>query len=121
MRVTEAGTPVTSPDGDDGQLGEDDGATDGGRDFLRALDTESDVAVEVTDRDKRLETSALTGTRLLLDGHNLHDLVLELRQEEVDDLELLDGEGEEVDLLHRLDLAILHKTAELGDGDPVRK
>jgi len=32
---------------------------------------------------------------------------------------LLDGEGEEVDLLKRLDLAVLDKAAEFGDRDPV--
>lgn len=116
--LTEVGTPVASPDGDDGELGEDDGATDGGRDLLRALDTETDVAVEIANGDERLKARALTGAGLLLHGHDLHDLVLELGEEEVDDLELLDGEREEVDLLHGLDLAILHETAELGDGDP---
>ena len=48
----------------------------------------------------------------------LHNLILELGQEEVDDLELLDGQREQVNLLHRPDLAVLHETAELGDGDP---
>lgn len=117
---TKSGTPVTSSDGDDGELGEDDSTTDGGRDFLGALDTQTDVAVEVTDGDESLETGALTGTSLLLDGHDLHDFILELGQEVVDDLELLDGEREEVDLFHGLDLSILYETAELGDGDPGR-
>jgi len=50
---------------------------------------------------------------------HLHDLVLELGQEEVDDLVLLDGERVQVDLLHALDLAGLYETAELGDGLPL--
>lgn len=49
----------------------------------------------------------------------LHDLVLELGQEEVDDLVLLDGERVQVDLLHALDLASLHQTAQLGDRLPL--
>jgi hypothetical protein len=49
----------------------------------------------------------------------LHNLVLELGKEEVDDLVLLDGERVEVDLLHALDLAGLHQTTELGDGLPL--
>lgn len=118
VRVTEGGTPVTFTDGDDAEFCEDDGTTDGGRDFLRALDTEPDVTIEVTDGDERLETCALTGAGLLLDGHDLHDFILELGEEGVDDLVLLDGEREEVDLLHGLDLAALHETSELGDGDP---
>ncbi len=116
--LTEIGAPVAPADGDDRELGEDDGTTDGGRDLLRALDPEADVPVRVADRDERLEARALAGARLLLHGHDLHDLVLELGQEEVDDLELLDGQREQVNLLHRPDLAVLHETAELGDGDP---
>jgi len=49
----------------------------------------------------------------------LHNLVLQLGEEEVDDLVLLDGERVEVDLLHALDLAGLYETTELGDGLPL--
>lgn len=118
VRVTERSTPVTSSNRDDREFGEDDGATDGGGDFLGALNTESDVPVKITDGNERLEACPLTGARLLLHGHDLHDLILELREEEVDNLVLLDGEREEIDLLHRLDLAVLYKTTELGDGNP---
>ena len=40
-----------------------------------------------------LEASALTGSRLLLDGHDLENLILQdfVCQEEVDDLKLLKG------------------------------
>ena len=48
----------------------------------------------------------------------LHNLILQLGQEEVDDLVLLDGQRVQVDLLHTLDLASLYETAELGDGLP---
>jgi hypothetical protein len=40
--------------------------------------------------DIRLEAGTLTGTGLLLHWLDLHDLVLELGQEEVDDLIFLD-------------------------------
>lgn len=119
MRLTEVGTPVTSPDGKHSQLRDGDGGTDGGRDFLGGLDTKTDVALGVTDEDDSLEAGALTGTGLLLDGLDLHDLVLELGQEKVDDLELLDGQRVQVDLLHAGDLAGLDETAELGDGLPL--
>merc|ERR1719462_890640 len=80
-------TPETPPDGEDGQLGQDDGTTDGGGNLLRALDTEADVSVVVADGDKGLETGALAGAGLLLDGHDLQNLVLQLgTQERVDDL-----------------------------------
>ena len=96
MRLTEVGAPVASSDGDDTELGNDDGGADGGRDFLGGLDAETDVSLGVTDDDDGLEAGALTGTGLLLDGLDLHDLVLELGEEEVDDLVLLDGERVEV-------------------------
>ena len=50
---------------------------------------------------------------------DLHDLILELWKEEVDDLVLLDGEGVKVDLLHGLDLASLDETAKLGNWLPL--
>ena len=73
------------------------------------------IAVEVTDGDESLKAGTLTGTGLLLDGHDLHDLVLELGEEQVDDLVLLDGKREEVDLLDRPDLAVLHETSDRGN------
>lgn len=71
MRLTEVGAPVSSPDGNDGELGNDDGGTDGSSDFLGRLDTETDVALRVTDDDDGLEAGTLTGTGLLLDGLDL--------------------------------------------------
>jgi hypothetical protein len=50
---------------------------------------------------------------------HLHDLILELGQEEVDNLVFLDRKGVKVDLLHALDLAGLHQTTELGHGLPL--
>jgi hypothetical protein len=43
---------------------------------------------------------------------------LQVGQEEVDDLVLLDGEGEEVNFFDRLDLAVLDQSAEFSDWDP---
>lgn len=108
-------TPVSPPDGDDRQLGDNDGTPDGGGDLLGALDSETDVTVKVTDGNESLESSSLTGRSLLLDGSNRHDLVLQTGEELVDNLVLLDGEGEEVDLLHRLDLAVVDQTTELSE------
>lgn len=71
VRLTKVGTPVTATDGDNVELGDDDGGTDGGSDFLGGLDTETDVAVGVTNEDDGLEAGALTGTGLLLDGLDL--------------------------------------------------
>lgn len=75
MRVTKVGTPVTSPDGQDGKLGNGDGGTDGGSNFLGGLDTETNVTLRVTDENDGLETGTLTGTGLLLDGFNLREFI----------------------------------------------
>lgn len=111
-------TPVTSSNGDNRQLGDDDGTSDGGSDFLGDLDTETDVTVKVTDGNEGLESGSLTGRGLLLHGRDGHDFVLQSGQELVDDLVLLDRQREEVDLLHGLDLAVVDQSAELGHGDP---
>lgn len=50
---------------------------------------------------------------------HLHDLILELGQEVVDNLVLLDGQRVKVDLLHAVDLAGLDQSTELGDGLPL--
>lgn len=75
--LSELVTPVTTTNGDDGKFGEDDGTTDGGSDFLGALDTESDVSIEISDGDECLEAGTLTGTGLLLNGVDLHNLICE--------------------------------------------
>jgi hypothetical protein len=69
--VSEVGTPVTTTDGENGELSDDDSSTDSGRDLLRGLDSETDVTLGVTDDNDGLETGALTGTGLLLDGLDL--------------------------------------------------
>lgn len=71
VRQTKVGTPVTAADGDNAQLGDDDSGTDGGSDFLGGLDTETDVALGVTDDDDGLKSGSLTGTGLLLDRLDL--------------------------------------------------
>lgn len=79
--------------------------------LLGALDAEAAVAVVVTDDDEGLEARALSGARLLLHGHDLHDLVLERgAQEGLHDLVLLHRHREEVDLLDGLDLALHTRT-----------
>ena len=71
MWFTEVGTPVAATDWHDRELGDDDGCTDGCRDFLRCLDAETDVTLAVTDDYNSLEASTLTSTSLLLDRLDL--------------------------------------------------
>lgn len=73
MGSTKVGSPVTTTDGDDAQLGDDNGSTDGGGNLLGGLDTETDVTLRVTDDNDGLEAGTLTGTGLLLDGLDLKE------------------------------------------------
>lgn len=118
VRLTERRTPVSSSNGDDGELGNDDGGSDGGGNLLGGLDAETNVAVGVSNDNDSLESGSLTGSGLLLHGLDLHDLVLEHGEQLVDDLVLLDGQSVQVDLLHGLDVAGLDKSTKLGDGNP---
>lgn len=83
---------IPIPDGDKAQLRSDDSTADGACNFLGALYAETAMPIAITNGHKSLETSPLSGTRLLLDGHDLHHFVLQwargdLRKEEmVDDL-----------------------------------
>jgi len=112
-------SPESTTDGRNVELSGEDGTTDSGGDFRRALDTKANVSSGISDSNEGLETSTLTSGTLLLNRHDLHDLVLKLvLQEVVDDLGLLDGDGEEEDLLNRTNLALLYETSEFGDGSP---
>ena len=53
--LTQFVTPVTTTDWDNRELGKDNGTTDGGGDFLGALDAKTDVTVLVTDSDNSLD------------------------------------------------------------------
>merc|ERR1740129_1031959 len=93
---------------------------DSGGHLLAALNSQPHVAVVVSDGDESLEPRPLSSPGLLLHRHDLQHLVLQGRTDEhVDDLKLLDGHGEEVDLLQGLDLSVLDEPAELGDRDPL--
>ena len=112
-------SPVSTTDGGDVELGCNDGSTNGSGDFGRALDSKTQVSGGISDGHEGLETGTLTGRGLLLDGHDLHDLILELVLEEVvNDLGFLDGKRKEEDLFDGSNLLFLYKTPKLGDGDP---
>mmetsp|Transcript_9928 Transcript_9928/g.22087 ORF Transcript_9928/g.22087 Transcript_9928/m.22087 type:complete len:277 (+) Transcript_9928:278-1108(+) len=112
--------PVSTPDGHEVHLGVDNASADGGGDLLGSLEAQAQVAVAVTHSHVALEARALASSGLLLHRHDLHHLVLERgAQQVVHDLELLDGQGEQEDLLDGADLALLHESAQLGDRDPL--
>lgn len=138
VRLAELGAPPSTTDRHNRELGEDDGTTNSGGDFLRALHAKTDVTIAeerrvsmeattaigwsllVSDTDEGLESSALSSAGLLLNGRDLHDLVLEgLTEKLLDNLVLLDRHGEAVDLLKRTNLVGGDKSSKLGDGDPL--
>jgi hypothetical protein len=109
VSITESTTPVSSADGDQGQFGQHDGSTDGSGNFFSALDTETKVTVVVSDNDIGFEAGALTGSGLLLDRGDLHDLIFEfLTQEVINDLGFFDGHREEEDLFEGVDLLVFN-------------
>ena len=58
------------------------------------------MTIEVTDGNEGLESGSLTGTGLLLDGHDLQNLVLKLgAKERVDNLGLLQDNAKGQSLL----------------------
>merc|ERR1719219_487322 len=112
--------PEAPSDGNNRELGQDDGASDSGGHLLGALDTKTNVAVVVSNSYESFEPSPLSSSGLLLNRHDLENLVLQSgANEHVNDLVLFDGERVEVDLLQALDLPVLHETAQFGHRDPV--
>ena len=120
MWSTDLVPPVAKTHGNHGQLRQNNGSSDGGCHLLRALDSQTNMAVTITHGHKRLEPGTLAGTGLLLDWHNLEHFILQrVFEEEIDDLRLLDGDGKQIDILESLDLTILHQTTKLSYWDPL--
>mmetsp|Transcript_27592 Transcript_27592/g.50287 ORF Transcript_27592/g.50287 Transcript_27592/m.50287 type:complete len:291 (-) Transcript_27592:72-944(-) len=112
-------SPESTTDGGHVELGGEDGTADGSSDLRRALNTKANVSGAISDSNESLETSTLTSGTLLLHRHDLHDFVLKfVLQEVVDNLGLLNRDGEEEDLLDGADLALLYETSKFGDGSP---
>lgn len=119
MGLSDLVTPVSSPDGNEVELGMDDSSLDGSLHFLGTLPAESDVSIVVSEADVGLKACTLSGSGLLLHGEDGEGLLLQLVLEEViNDLELLDGDRESEDGLDVLDLTGLDKAAEFGKGNP---
>merc|ERR1719399_2629039 len=121
MRQADLVTPVAAANRNQVQLGGDDASTNRRCKLLGALVAEADVPVAVADSDVADEAGVLPGARLLLHGHDLHHIVLELlrREEDVNDLVLLDGKRVQIDVLNRGDLAVLHQSTKLRARSPL--
>jgi hypothetical protein len=118
VRKTKVGTPVASSNGQNAQLGNDNSSADSSSHFLGGLDTKSNVSLRITNNNNRLKSRTLTSTSLLLDRLDLfpssipitsicqcdatylHNLILQLRQEEIHNLVLLNRQRMKIDLFH---------------------
>jgi len=112
-------SPVSTTDGGNVELGSGNGSTNGSGNLGGALDSKSQMSSGISNGDKGLETCTLTGRRLLLDGHDFHNLILELVLKEViNNLGLLDGKGKEENLLNGSNLLFLYQASKFGNGNP---
>ena len=99
----------------DGEFGINSSALDSVGNFGSSLDAEADMALEVTNSGYGLKAGTLAGTGLLLDWHDLHDLVLQiLTKEMLYNLSLFDWDGMVEDLFDGLYLTRLDKAAKFG-------
>jgi hypothetical protein len=122
MDSTDSGTPVTSSDWDEVELGINETTLDGNLDFLGALDTDTNVTLSVSNGDNSLESSSLTSLGLLLDGQDAHDFVGKLGfvvgEESINDWCFLDWDGVSVNFLEGFDVSVLDKSSKLGEWSP---
>merc|ERR1719163_1457183 len=118
MDISDSGTPISSSDWDELELGINQSSLNGNLDFLGNLDSNTNESLSVTNSDDSLESGSLTGLGLLLDGEDAHDLIRELSllflKESISDLMLLDWDGVSVDLLKGSDDSESNKSSELG-------
>ena len=112
--------PVAHADRNHRQLCQNDGSSNGSRYLLRAFDAQTHMPVAVTHGNEGLEPCPLTSTRLLLDWHDLEYFIFQrVLEEEVNDLCLFDGNGEEIDVLQALDFTVLDQPSKLCHRDPL--
>jgi hypothetical protein len=71
MWLSEIASPVSTSDWNNAELCNDNSSTNSCGNFLRSLDSESNVSLSISDDNDGLETSTLTGTSLLLHWFDL--------------------------------------------------
>mmetsp|Transcript_679 Transcript_679/g.450 ORF Transcript_679/g.450 Transcript_679/m.450 type:complete len:211 (-) Transcript_679:154-786(-) len=108
-------SPVSTTYRSNIKLGSSDSTTDSSCYLRGTLNSKTNVSIVISQSNECLETSTLTSTTLLLNRHNLHNLLLQLiLKEEVDNLCLLHRERVKENLLNGVNLSFLHKTTKLG-------
>jgi hypothetical protein len=112
-------SPVSTADRGYVELSSSDSSTDSGSYLRGTLDSKTNMSVVVSKSNEGLETGTLTSRRLLLNRHDLHNLIVKLvLEEELDDLSLLHRHGEKENLLDGRNLSLLDETSKLGDRGP---
>jgi hypothetical protein len=110
--------PAAPTDGNNIQFRLNRSFIDGGPDLARLPLADPDKPVTITDCNNCSESRPLTRVGLFLDKSNSQNLLLNIRQERVDDLRLFDPQSLSEDLFHRNNLSLLDLSAELCLRDP---
>jgi hypothetical protein len=76
VRFSEVGSPVSTSNWHNAQLCDGDSSTNGGCDFFRGLDAQSDMSFGVTNDNDSLKSSTLTGSGLFLHRFDLSTVSL---------------------------------------------
>src|SRR2546430_2220299 len=106
-------TPTTPSDWNNIQFRLDGALVDRRPDLARLSFANTDKPVTITHGNNRSEPRPLPRVCLLLDEPDSQNLLLNIRQERVDDLRLFDPQSLCEDLFHRYDLSLLDLSAQL--------
>lgn len=71
MGLTQSSTPISTTNGQNAKLGNDDGGTNSSGNFLGRLDPKPNMPFGVPNNDNSLKSSTLTSTGLFLDRLDL--------------------------------------------------
>ena len=71
MGLTQSSTPVSTTNGQNAKLSDNNGSTNSCSNFLGSFDPKPDVPLRVSNDDNSLESSTLTSTSLLLNRLDL--------------------------------------------------
>jgi len=91
---TDSVTPISSSNRNDCEFGQNNSSSDGVGNFFRAFNSQTQMSVGISNNNEGFELGSLTGSSLLLHGHNLHYFILKSWKEVIDDLVLFDRERE---------------------------
>jgi len=89
---TDSVTPISSSNRNNGEFSQNNSSSNSICNFFGAFNSETQMSVGISNNNEGFELGSLTGSSLLLHGHNLHYFVLEAWKEVIHDLVLFDRE-----------------------------